>query len=91
MGLSHALRRLRDFPGAEREARMALQQFPDDADARFALGLALAGLGRRREAASTLHEVLDRKPEFETGTEIRGILEMLGIGPEDEPLEVADY
>lgn len=90
VALSHTLRRLKDFPGAEREARLALTQFPKDGDARFALGLAQAALGKRKEATSSLQGMLKDNPEFETSVEVRGILEMLGIGPEDEPVEFED-
>ena len=35
-------------------------------------------------------EFLGTNPEFEAQTEVRGILEMLGIGDDDEPLDVDD-
>src|SRR5262245_36480986 len=45
LGLSHALRKLDDLPGAEQQARVALMRFPDDGEAHHALGLALAAQG----------------------------------------------
>jgi Flp pilus assembly protein TadD len=88
VGLSHTLRKLKDFAGAEREARVALASFPGDPDALHALGLALAGRGRRHEAKKSLEGFLAKSPQFEAATEVRGILEMLGLGEEGDPLEV---
>jgi Flp pilus assembly protein TadD len=88
VSLSHVLRKLRDPSGAEKEAREALILFPRDGEAMHALGLALAAKGKRKEARKSLEGFLSTGPEFEAATEVRGILEMLGIGDEDEPLEV---
>jgi Flp pilus assembly protein TadD len=88
ISLSHVLRRLRDLDGAEHEARRALALFPKDGEAMHALGLALASRGKRVEARRSLEGFLASNPEFEAATEVRGILEMLGIGDDDEPLDV---
>lgn len=88
VSLSHVLRRLGDAEGAEQQARVAVSRFPGDGDAMHALGLALAARGKRKEARKNLEGFLSTNPEFEATTEVRGILEMLGLGEEDEPLEV---
>lgn len=88
VALSHALRKLGDAVGAEQQARVALSRFPGDGEAMHALGLALAAQGKRKEARKNLEGFLGTSPEFEATTEVRGILEMLGLGEEDEPLEV---
>ncbi len=88
VSLSHVLRRLRDLDEAEREARHALSYFPKDGEAMHALGLALASRGKRVEARRSLEGFLSTNPEFEAATEVRGILEMLGLGDDDEPLDV---
>jgi tetratricopeptide (TPR) repeat protein len=88
VSLSHVLRKLHDFDAAEREARQVLGRHPRDGEALHALGLALAAKGKRREAKKSLEGFLSQNPEFEAATEVRGILEMLGLGDEDEPLEV---
>ena len=88
VNLSHVLRRLRDFEGAEKEARAAIARHPGDGEAMHALGLALASRGKRREAAKSLQGFLATQPEFEAATEVRGVLEMLGLGEDDEPLEI---
>ncbi|MFO0617748.1 MAG: tetratricopeptide repeat protein [Polyangiaceae bacterium] len=88
VALSHVLRRLGDAPEAEQQARVALSRFPGDGDAMHALGLALAARGKRKEARRHLEGFLSTNPEFEATTEVRGILEMLGLGEEDEPLDI---
>ena len=88
VSLSHALRRLGDLQGAMGQAQEALRRFPDDPDARYALGLAHAARGQRFLARKHLQGFLDSGPEMEAQLEVRQILEMLGIGPEGEPLEL---
>lgn len=88
VALSHVLRRLGDAPAAEQQARVAVARFPGDGEAMHALGLALAARGKRKEARKNLEGFLSTSPEFEASTEVRGVLEMLGLGEEDEPLEV---
>jgi len=82
VGLSHALRILDEPRAAIGEARQALQQSPTDADALYALGLAQAAVGDRRQAIATLEAFLDAGPEFEVAAEGRAMLEKLKA---DEP------
>lgn len=88
VALSHVLRILGDIDGALREAKEAARRFPKDPDAMHAAGLAHAARGDRAAARRNLEGFLGSNPEFEVATEVRGILEMLGIGGEDEPLEI---
>lgn len=87
VGLSHALRTLGDADGALREAQEALRRFPKDADALHAAGLAYAARGNKRLAREHLTRYLDAGPEVESALEVRQILEMLGIGDDDEPVQ----
>ena len=87
VALSHVLRELSDPRGAEREAKEALRRFPGDGDAMHALGLAQAAAGNRKDARKNLQGFLDKNPEFEAAQEVRGILEMLGLGDDDDPVE----
>jgi tetratricopeptide (TPR) repeat protein len=87
VGLSHVLRMLGDHDGAIEQAAEALRRFPGDAGALHASGLALAARGNRREARVELERFLASGPEFEAEVEVRSILEMLGIGADDEPIE----
>jgi tetratricopeptide (TPR) repeat protein len=88
VALSHVLRELGDVVGALGQAREALRRFPEDADALHAAGLANAAKGDRPAARRQLAAFLDTKPEVEVDAEVRSILEMLGLGDDDEPLEV---
>lgn len=88
IALSHVLRLLGDLDGALEQAEQAVRRFPNDGAAQHAAGLALAAKGRRREARRKLQGFLDTNPELEAQLEVRGILEMLGLGDEDEPLLV---
>lgn len=88
VALSHVLRELGDPAGALAQAREALRRFPKDADALHAAGLANAAKGDRPAARRQLTQFLDTKPEVEVDAEVRSILEMLGLGDDDEPLEV---
>lgn len=85
VGLSHALRVLGDFEGAIREAREAQRRFPRDPDAMHAAGLAHAARGEHAAARRNLEGFLASNPEFEAATEVRSVLESLGLG--DEPPE----
>jgi tetratricopeptide (TPR) repeat protein len=88
VALSHVLRKLGDLEGALDQAKEALRRFPKDGEAMHAAGLAYAARGSRAQARKHLESFLSTNPEFEAQTEVRGILEMLGIGDDDEPLEV---
>lgn len=87
VGLSHVLRELGDPEAALAEAKEALRRFPKDGDALHASGLAYAALGKRTKAREKLEAYLGTNPELEATHEVRQILEMLGIGPDDEPIE----
>jgi Flp pilus assembly protein TadD len=88
VGLSHALRKLGDVGGAEREARIALSRFPGDGEALHALGMAQAARGQRSGAKKSFEAYLATKPELESATEVRSVLEMLNLGEEGEPFEL---
>jgi len=88
VALSNVLRGLGDTDGALREAKEALRRFPKDPEALHAAGLANAAKGNRHEARQQLEGYLGQNPEFEAQTEVRQILEMLGLGNEGEPLEI---
>jgi tetratricopeptide (TPR) repeat protein len=87
VALSHVLRLLGDADGAVAQAKEALRRFPKDGEAMHAAGLAHAARGNRKVARQHLQGFLDSKPEFEAATEVRQILEMLGLGNEDDPVE----
>jgi Flp pilus assembly protein TadD len=87
VALSNVLRLLGDVTGALAQAKEALRRFPKDGEAMHAAGLAHAARGNREVARKHLQGFLDSKPEFEAATEVRQILEMLGIGDEGDPVE----
>jgi tetratricopeptide (TPR) repeat protein len=87
VALSQVLRLLGDAKRALSHAKEALRRFPNDADAMYAAGLAHAALGNRAAARQNLSGFLAKGPEFEAAVEVRQILETLGIGGEDEPVE----
>ena len=86
VALSHVLRMLGDLRGAIAEAEDALRRHPADADALHAAGVAHAARGDREAARRHLKAFLAKDPEFEVATEVRALLEMLGIS--DGPVEV---
>jgi len=87
VALSHVLRMLGDVNGALAEAEEALRRFPKDGEAMHAAGLANAAKGNRPTARRQLAGFLETNPQFEASQEVRQILEMLGIGDDDEPIE----
>jgi tetratricopeptide (TPR) repeat protein len=87
VALAHALRLLGDTDMATAEAREALRHFPDDADATFALGLALAASGDRKEAVRVLKRFLALNPEVEVQLETQGIIDALNQEPDGGPLD----
>ncbi len=89
VALSHVLRELGDARGALSEAQEALSRFPRDGDAMRAAGLAHAALGQRKAARRQLQGYLSSSADVEDRMEVQQILEMLGIGGDDEPLEIA--
>lgn len=87
IALSHVYRELKQPLAAIREAKEALLRFPGDGEAQHALGLAEAARGNRPDARKHLQGFLESNPEFEAAQEVRQILEMLGLGADDEPFE----
>jgi len=87
IALSHVHRELKKPLAAIREAKEALIRFPGDGEAQHALGLAEAAHGNRPDARKHLQGFLDANPEFEVAQEVRQIIEMLGMGKDDEPFE----
>ncbi|MFO0758794.1 MAG: tetratricopeptide repeat protein [Byssovorax sp.] len=87
VSLSHVLRQLGDLKGALAQANEALRRFPKDGEAMHAAGLAYAAQGKRAAAKKHLQGFLDAGPELEAATEVRQILEMLGLGEEGDPVE----
>jgi cytochrome c-type biogenesis protein CcmH/NrfG len=87
VGLSHALRVSGDARGALEAAKAALARFPKDGESHHAAGLAHAALGQRSAAKKELEGFLASGAEFEAATEVRQILEVLGLGEEGEPVE----
>jgi len=82
--LSHTLRELGDTRGALKEAIEALSQAPGDNDALYAAGLGYLARGENVAARKYLEAFLETRPEFESATEVRGILASL---PETRGLE----
>ena len=87
VALSHVLRLLGDVDGALEQANEALDRFPKDGAALHAAGLAHAAKGQRRHARERFEGYLATKPELEAELEVRSILKMLGLGPDDDPVE----
>lgn len=87
-GLSSALRQLGDAQGAYDAAQEMLERRPDDGEGMYASGLALAALGRRREARRWLEKYLATGPELEVGMEVRGMLDLMAQGHEGDPFDV---
>ncbi len=87
VALSHVLRLLGDLDGALGQAKVALRRFPDDPAARRAAGLAMAARGDRPQARRQFEKYLENEPNLEAQLEARSILEMLGLGEDDEPIE----
>lgn len=87
VALSHVLRLTGDVRGALSQAEEALRRFPHDGAAVHAAGLAKAAGGDRPGARRDLQRFLDTGPELEAQLEVQGILQMLGIGDDDDPLD----
>jgi tetratricopeptide (TPR) repeat protein len=80
VGLAHALRRTGDLMGAITEARDALERFPQDGDAHYAIALAFASVGDRAAAIPHLEAFLRSGPEIEAQIEARQMLAQLAEG-----------
>ncbi len=84
-GLSTALRHLGDARGAYDAAIEMLERSEDDGDGLYAAGMALAALGRRRDARRFLEKYLATGPELEVAMEVRGLLDAMAQGLEGDP------
>lgn len=80
VGLAHALRKSGDVVGAITEGRDALERFPQDGDAHYALALAFAAVGDRAAAVIHLEAFLRSGPEVEVQIEARQMLDELSQG-----------
>ena len=85
VALVHCLRLLNETADAVIQANAALELFPEDADATFALALALAARGQRKDAVRVFKRFLARSPEVEVQLETQGIIDMLHQEPEGVP------
>ncbi len=74
IGLSHSLRKLGQAGPAMAEAGEALRRFPDDGDAHYAMGMALAMRGDKSRAKVHFERFLDQKPELEIAMEVRALM-----------------
>ncbi len=83
IALSHVCRSLGDARGAVQRGMAALTQAPDDGDALYAVGLAYNARGDRAAARKYLSAFLDQRPEFETATEVRALIESFDAGAPD--------
>ena len=77
LGLSHILRGLGYIDGAIRQAREALDRFPKDGDAHYALALGYVAAKQPQSARVHLEKFLATKPEFEAQVEARGLLDAI--------------
>lgn len=74
VALCHVLRSLGDTRTALREGMTALTQAPGDGDALHAVGLAYYARGDVAAAKKYLEAFLEKNPEFEVASEVRGML-----------------
>jgi len=80
IGLAHALRKTGDLMGAISEAKDALELFPQDGDAHYAIALCFAAVGDRAAAVPHLEAFLRGGPEVELQIEARQMLAELMQG-----------
>ena len=80
VALTHVLRQMGELRDALKEGTAALSQAPGDPDALHAIGLVYLDRGDDVAARRYLEAFLDTKPEFEVGTEVRGLLDGLDKG-----------
>src|SRR3989442_692467 len=85
VGLAHALRKTGELDEAIRVGAEALARFPQDGDAHFAVGLALAAAGDRKAARAHLEAFLRSGAEIEAQIEARAMLEQLAA--DEGPIE----
>jgi Flp pilus assembly protein TadD len=84
VALAHVLRATGDLRGAVEEGMRALSLAPGDADALHAVGLAYYARGDVAAARRYFTAFLDARPEFETATEVRAMLDALGPEKKDD-------
>jgi tetratricopeptide (TPR) repeat protein len=85
VALVHVLRALGDLRGAIQEGSVALAQAPGDGDVLHALGLAHLARGDNAAARRYLEAFLEARPEFETATDVKALLDAMERPPRDEP------
>jgi tetratricopeptide (TPR) repeat protein len=78
IALCHVLRKLGEHRDAIREGMIALEKAPADADALYAVGMALFAGGDRTAARRYLVAFLGARPELEVRLEVEAILEAMG-------------
>lgn len=77
IALANLLRELGDPRAALQEAQRAFGMASDDGDVLYAMGMAYAALGERTQAKKFLNAFMGKKPEFEVGVEVQGILDAM--------------
>lgn len=77
IALANVLRELGDAQAALQEALRAHGLANEDGDALYAVGMAYAALGERVSARRYLNAFMGKKPEFEVGVEVQGILDAM--------------
>lgn len=77
IALANVLRELGEPKEALQEALRAQGLASDDADVLHAVGMAYAALGERVLARRYLNAFMTKKPEFEVGVEVQGILDAM--------------
>jgi tetratricopeptide (TPR) repeat protein len=75
IALANVLRELGEPREAVQEGLRALGLNNEDGDALHAVGMAYAALGDRASAKRYLNAFMTKKPEFEVGVEVQGILD----------------
>lgn len=82
---ANVLRELEQPDEALKEAKRALEMAPDDADVLHAMGMACIAVGDRIQGRRYLNAFLAKKPEFEVGVEVQGILSSLDAEAANRP------
>lgn len=80
VSLSHVLRQLGDYREAIKSGMIALEQQPGDSDSLYAVGMAYYGRGDKGAARRYLQAFLEARPELETATEVRAIIDAIDQG-----------
>lgn len=74
IALAHVLRKVGEHREAIKEAMIALEQAPTDADALYAVGMAYFARGDTAAARKYLQAFLHARPEFEARLEVEALL-----------------